>query len=605
MNAVPLRWNPLLRDLAKPMVSSLITANLVFGILGARRSISEFDAQPWIVLIVWLTPALFVMWTGLRGRDLKWETALPLAPQALWRVHLSALAVAAFLVWLASTASIWLMFGLVRWAGDTWLHDPVEVLVACLAGGVALAPLAAWFHGRRPELRVWNGPGWLDAVVAVVAALLGLAVVDRPLWGITAIVLGTAGLVRGGLVRVPGAWTIPMGKGTEACSGEAFGGTAARWSWSLDARLYWMILRAVPRGVLTGLSVLPMAAAFGFLMSGAMERILPGSELRLLFAPITAYLMLAGSAFPMAGIRALDALPVARTRVLTLVLAPVALLYLLGYGVGTVWNLSAVQEGEPILFVDEEERYGLLVPLRLFEVGPVGPPPVVEAPWGESHEMLAIPVFGVDGNYHGDQPMLWKPYTTPRGASREFVAWQLARAVEAYYGKTLDHVELADRYFVVNPDGQVGVRGGELTFAADHPELRVRGVGPVLPAAVALLAPLWLLPLAAFLSVCRSRYSVRRRRIVIWSAMGVLMLMHILAFLSPAFGLMRPDRIEVATLSWLQQTTLTLPGGALMLWALALAILAAGLLLVRRGFRSLEADHSATTVCLLASPTEG
>lgn len=83
------------------------------------------------------------------------------------------------------------------------------------------------------------------------------------------------------------------------------------------------------------------------------------------------------------------------------------------------------------------------------------------------------------------------------------------------------------------------------------------------------------------------------------------MLMHVVLFVAPAFRLMRPDRVEVAIASWLRQFTETLPGGAPMLWAPALAILAACLWLVDRRFRAMEADHAQVTVCLLASSQEG
>ena len=121
----------------------------------------------------------------------------------------------------------------------------------------------------------------------------------------------------------------------------------------------------------------------------------------------------------------------------------------------------------------------------------------------------------------------------------------------------------------------------------------------MLPLVTALLAPLWLLPLAGFLRVCRARYTLRRRRGTIWTTMAMLLILHVVLLTSPLVSWLRPDHAEAATASWLRQFSETLPGGALVLWVPALAILATCLLLVGRGFRTLEADHSSCTVCLL------
>jgi len=79
------------------------------------------------------------------------------------------------------------------------------------------------------------------------------------------------------------------------------------------------------------------------------------------------------------------------------------------------------------------------VPGALHEVAALDRPPVIEAPWGERHELRPVPI--VPGSPLG----VYSPWDVPESASTEFVAWQLSRALEATYGKHFDSAEV-DRY---------------------------------------------------------------------------------------------------------------------------------------------------------------
>ena len=603
MNGVPLRWHPLMRDLGRPIAVALVLANLVLGILGLRFIRGGGDALPWVTATVWLGPAVHLLLLGWRGRAIGWELALPITPRDLWRRHLLALTASSLLVWFVMVAVIWLMFGLGRMIGGTWPHDPMEIMTACLLGGAGLIPLAVWSHGRRPEFRLIHVSGWVDVVASVVIVIIAVAALHRPLLALMTLVAVTVGLGARSVAKIPRAWSVRVSASEIQAGSDSADIVSARWRWSMNLRIGALIYRSAPRGIMMALFMFPMVLLFGLLIGGGAQRMMPETEMRLLFLPMTAYVLLAGSAFPMAGLRAVDSLPFGRNRLLTLMLMPYVVILLAGYLGGAVWSSSTRPEGEQILFVDEAERYRLLVSLGLFELESAGDRQIVTAPWGESHEMMTVPVFGMDEA--GGGPRLWKPYTVPRGASRQYAGWQLARAVEALHGKIFDPVELAEQYFVVNPDGEVAARGGALTFAADHPDLKNRMTTPMLPAVLGLLGILWLLPLAAFLNVCRARHTIRRRKTVLWSLMGVLLLLHILSFMSPILGWFDPDRFEAAAASGLRQLTSTLPAGAFLLWISTLFILAVGSWLVARSFRVLEADHAACSVCLLDANVEG
>ncbi len=195
-------------------------------------------------------------------------------------------------------------------------------------------------------------------------------------------------------------------------------------------------------------------------------------------------------------------------------------------------------------------------------------------------------------------PLRWNPLMRDLGKP-------MAIALEALHGETFDPVELAERYFVVNPGGEVEARGGELTFEADHPGLGNRGTISLLPVILGSLGILWLLPLAAFLAFCRVSNTAGRRKTVLWSQMGVLLILHMAGFLSPVLGWFQPYRAEVAVASGLRQMTASLSGGATLLWVPTLLILAAAWWLAARNFRVLEADHAACSVCLLGNQDEG
>jgi len=582
---------------------SIVSANLVMAVFGVGFLKGGGAIQPWVTATVWMGPAVSLILLGLRGRPLSWELVLPEAPVVLWRRHLMGTMTLGLMIWASTTASIWLMFGLIKVIGGSWPTDPRGLFLACLYGGIGLVPLAVWFHGRRPELRTIKVSLWVDGLVVAFVLAVSIAASKIPVPALAGLASLAVGLSVLGRNAVPSAWSIPVirGENTAAPSDQAM--TSTRWRWSADLRMMGMIYRAAPRGVLMILFLFPSTILFGVLLGGGAERLMPDTEMRLLFLPMAAYILLAGMAFPLAGLRAVDFLPVGRNRLLGVILAPYVASLLLGYAGGAVWSRTTVPEGEQILFVDEEDQYGLMVPLRLFEASTENVTPIVEAPWGERHDMMVIPVFGED--ITGEGPVLWKPFTVPRGASVEYAGWQLSRALQELHGKTFDPVELSERYFVVDADGDVSARGGELSFAADHPDLRNRGAAPMLPMVLGLLGILWLVPLAIYLRVCRVRYTARTRKTVLWSQMGVLLILHLIAFISPALGWFQPDRFEVAVASGLRQLTATLTGGATLLWVPTLFILTAAMWLVVRNFRVLEADHAACSVCLMGSNDEG
>ena len=603
MKALPLRWNPLMRDMTRPIGVSLMVANFVLGLLGAFFARNGGNALPWIAAMVWLGPGVHLMLLAWRGRSLGWELALPLTARDLWRRHLVAMTASGLLVWLVTAALIWLLMGVVTLFRVAWPYPPLHILGACLLGGVGLVPLAAWAHVRRPEIRTVSVPVWLDLVVMTMILAIVVVGMNHPIPAVLLLGLMTIIAIRWGSASLPSAWSEVVEARRSAVDAKDPGSVTAKRRFS-DWRILAMIYRSTPRGVLVVAFMIPLTLFFGLLMGGGAERLLAGSELKLLFLPITAYVMLVSGSFPLAGLKAVDAFPLGRDRILMMLLVPYLAAWAVGYAGGAIWNGMEAHEEEQILFVNTEDRYGLLVPLMLFDVAAEGETPVVEAPWGERHDMMTVPVFGMDDESSGG-PVLWKPYTVPRGASKEFAGWQLARALEDLHGKNYDPVELTERYFVVNPDGLVEARGGELTFAADHPGLRNRSRVSLLPVILGVLGVLWLPPFAAYLSVCRVRHSKGRRKTVLWSQMGVLLLLHIVSFMAPLIGLFRPDRVEIAAAAWMSHLVKTLPGGAVLFWIPTLIILATGWWLVVHRFRAHEAGHAVWWGCLLAPTGEG
>jgi len=219
-----------------------------------------------------------------------------------------------------------------------------------------------------------------------------------------------------------------------------------------------------------------------------------------------------------------DHLPIDRRVLLRWLVIPVAGAFVLGYGTGRILETISPDRSEKILFQNEEESYGVRVPSAYFDFTIASGPNLVTTPWGETHEVMTRRVFkGLPG-------WLWKSFGTPKGASREFVAWQISRAAAAIYGLEIEPEEISSRYLESDLQGRVTVRPEGLTLAADYPSARPVSLGPLFPLLVGGEFVMLLVVLALYFQVFKPGVTIRKSRVVFWLLIGGLMALHLAAF---------------------------------------------------------------------------
>jgi hypothetical protein len=318
-----------------------------------------------------------------------------------------------------------------------------------------------------------------------------------------------------------------------------------------------------------------MLIVFGALFSGLDGYWLEEGSLGMLYVPMLAYTLFAFTAHPVSTIYLIDAFPVSRRRILNLLVFPNLLLLAIGCIAGML-TLSVLESArppryEPLYLRQDRDsgNYYLYVPRSALEISWDGELPTTVAPWGEEHPVWSRPLFKFG-------PIkLYSPYHTPSGSSFEFTAWQISRAVEKVFGEKIPADEIASRYLRRRADGTAALKTESLTIRADYPELRrIKKGGPLVPAAFAVSAALWLVALTILMRAYRAGVSKKKRQVITVALMAGLMLFWLIEMLiAPLSGLVYMDgfinvidtlfdevgRSMVATaLVWL--------AGALLLW---------------------------------------
>jgi len=589
----------------RPVIASVTIMSTCLGIVGLLMHSRDLDPLPYLAVAACFATITPMGWAVFRRQAICWELTLPISAGDVWRSQLLAATMLMFGSWLVTVALGGGMFGLLRLLLDRWIVEPARFAGAM---GMALAvavPITLAYLGQVPGIALISRhrAGWfIELLAEVVAVVLVIQGLRHPGIVLATLVVVSVLLLSWLLRRIPLAWSqTPIAANGP---GEAVDGVwpVQVWRWSLDLRLVHMAMRSTPRGMILVVVMTPLLLFFGLLLGGGGDAIGIGSEMRLVFLPMAVYMILSASAFPAGGLRVLDAYPVSRNRIFILLQAPLILMLMIGYGGGAILNAWSVNRGEVIEFANEVDRYGIMVPLRMFESLPGNESADVTAPWGETQPMKVLPMLGVDDVLNG--PLLWKPYSTPLGSSKRFIGWQLSRAVESLYGVSVDPVQLADRYFVVHADGSISARGGQLTLAADHPDWRERRGTSTLPLVIAFLGVSWWPLLTIYFGFCRIRYRFWQRKAAYWGGMGLMLSLHLLIFFASLMKLFRPTRFEAGVVANLRSGLVDLPTGPWSIWALAIITFAAGAWLAARTFKAVEADATSCNTCFLESPSE-
>jgi len=580
----------------------LITFGLAFNIFGfAMYNYVNEAPVTWSLFVsaVVFCSGLALIWPKAARRCREFDLGLPVPAASLWKGHLGAV----LLVCLIQLALCLLILGghriLVYYvnpeATTPWfdLMRLFTIPPGCLAlTVVTLFGFNARTHSldRGPTSMVWR------LVVLVLAALLAwLLAMLHPLFGLIPTVLAVC-LYLAARRSLPAAFSIaqsPPHVVERRLAGEivlAGGGQAAATSWRVSpvrsgwsARWLetWTIHRGLSKGWTTMLVGLPLIFVFATMTSGLMEALVTEAPIRFTFVLIMAYLLMSTMGTPLGKLKLLESLPVSRDRIFAVIVLPVIMSLVAGYGAGRLAVNYLIEPEELVRFDDCCDRRHVLVPEMFWVLAGDGEVPTVTAPSGETIEPYALPVL------RNQTPVMYNPFTTGPGCSAEFVAWQLSRAVEAVYGERISSEEIRMSYLDQDEDGQVQLREGGLTLRADHPDWRERPGGPVMPLLLGSSVVVWMIVLGFYLGSVRAGLSPGAIKARYWGMMIVLLTLHLGQFALAIMNVYELDLILGLVGQKISQVGST--GGIVAVFAGSVAITTVAYLVVRRRFRSLEA----------------
>ena len=560
-----LRWMPLWLPI------TMLNTSVLLGVVLWKRSSDAGDPQPptsWLLLILWLAIAFYIVFGHVRTRCQPIEMSLPIPSVALWRRHLAAVFLAGTVVMAGSLAVLALHAALLaKIDRQPALHVPYSVLIGPLLGGLLLA--AAIVNSVDPALQQLRGrPAyWARVAVGLVGIpVLLLALLPWP-WASSALCLLLAVVLSGKtLGSLPSTYRlVPMTPSTAAMDTPDRASTEhSRSRLQVYRTLFNIVHTAPPWKQLTPWMIYGFSALMGFVLAGGIDRWKEVPEIRVLYLPFGSYMLFAGIGVLSYNLYRLDPLPVPRKALLAVLTLPGMLFYCAGYAAGWWSQATAPESSPPIDFKIRQIRVDSDGPGRQRELKTMvwvdvqprhmklllgGEPPRLTTPWGESHDAWSESLF------EGSSLRIYNPYNTSEETSADFEALMLSRAISDVYGQAIPPQELRERYFIVENDQLLDLahyrqasedfRQGRLRAATapilplfeDYPDLEIPTKGPETAVYMLLVLVPSLLLTAVFLRSFRADHSSRFIRGVYWAGLAIPMLgLLAQAFLS-VFGL--------------------------------------------------------------------
>ncbi len=614
MTLTYLRRDPSVRVLPKWLLIAPLSCSVLMGVLGLLAYRigpgflrSDFYRTSWLVGVVWLPLALYLVFGRTRTRCNTFDMGLPISAKRLWLTHVLAVFLSASIVGLSSI-------------GIVALHDTIRQrltagdfpdlgaagLIIPVVSVLALVVVVLQAHdlGLQTVRRTW---GTTFVAVTVLVGGLGMMLVLGllpELWGLLPVV---AALVLGFYVwrSVPAVFSIVPREPSDA--GRVDAHREGRWSaelrkkrgatarWTTPVTVLSLLSRGVAPGALIKVSLLPVLGGpillfWGLFASGVFFE---GSFGEFDLAIISAYMLFAFVGGPMEQLHFLDAMPIARSRLFAAVVLPIVVVLALGYFAGALWMAEREAATPRVQFqtaVAEAmfppypfEAPMVRVPIEYAAVAWDGNTPDTIAPWGETQETFSVDVSRLE------DARLYTPFATPAGSSIDFVALQISRAIEAVYGESIPLDQIRERYLTLDPDGIVvpGTEAG-LTLRDDYPDLDPPARLPTSAVAFAVIAGLFLLMVGVYSRAFRTNIGVRGRK---WAFFGVLfgaLAVHVAQFLLNILAT-KPYVSTGILKIHLKHAVDILPGGGPAVWLLCALVLTAIYLVAQRQFERIEA----------------
>jgi hypothetical protein len=584
-----IHYGPLWLPLAAP-IGVILAA---FGREGITPRAEGDYVGPVVLIWILVTLMLGFAQVGLRADSLR--VSLPLATRTVWLARL--IAVFALVISMVAVAAIFMV------AFNDREHEPLVhgdavafliSLVAVVALGVALV------QSVRPTLREVPAQRWsisyLVVVWAACLALLFILASVGPLWSVLPFAAAGVLFVRVWR-RLPNSFTslrtgpaiadvdVEQHRPPETSTVSALKSvsvvspglpSAVEWRWLWTRTILQSLYRPVAAAVVVGI----VLVFLGFYVSGFYPEPLSG--------PVYLFWVIGLSpvfiVWPAKHVFRLDYLPVSRRWIFPFMTLPAIGLIWLGFVGGTV--VGNVFSPHPPLreYVGTREcPFCPRVPDRFLEIAWDGRPPAITAPWGETHQPWTCRPIA------GRRALLYSPFSIPAGSSKEFVAWQLSREIDAVYGVEVSKKEIVDgfdRYFETRGDGTYKLVSWGDPLRSDFGGLRLRDWGRPTATIVLILGVVWFLVAAwvirsFYTGVSPTFFSLLGRVLPITVPIGFVA---VIVWLGE-YGYTSSWKLTALANALIRGLADTLPANPLALWGVVIAVLGGFYFLAETAFR--------------------
>jgi len=548
----------------------------------ARRGswdIPYHDASYGILAVaIWFLVAFYLLYGNVVGRSTRFQLSLPISVRRLWLSHMLSLALGIATIFAVALALVATRNG---FAGLHPLLGPllpvasfrvISVLILALGLVQLVSPRLLEIPMRASTV--------LSLIVVGVLDLVALVVISRVHPALSAIPLAIGvGFLGFAYLSLPTSLSlVPREREREQAARRV---EATRpWQGGRDR----LLVHRTVAGLLMrhwGVWLYGAWALFlGFYLSGAWPDGLSGP----VYVVVAWACMNGPFVYGVGRLRAVDHLPISRRIFFAYLMIPALAVLVIGLALGAFVGRGTFKEDWLWdRFLRIEGRPERAVPYDFLEVARDGEPPLVTSPWGEEHEPWRRSVFGQS------DVVLYRPYDTPPGASREFVAHQIGRALRAAYGLAFPASEIERRYIEGAAECDCTHWAGWYRMVGDY-DRSPMNPGALLPLMCAVVGVPWFLFVRLALWASHGAVSLTRR-ILPAAALGGAVAVFTVGIILVGATTDLVSGWAVTAFAWitLRAAAQAVPGGTPVLWLLCLAAIAAAYLFAQSQFLRSEA----------------
>ena len=487
----------------------------------------------WFQLVTLVVTGAGLLFRGANIRTSPWHLSLPLPAEKLWRSHFLALLIGLLSLLAFQGLVVVAMLRVLTLLTERNIIPYSQLALAFVNPALVLIFLAGLVAAFRPDLAdLSQSRSWkryrIIILLLMVVILFGLTFLPV-LWGVFPAAWGLA-------VACRARRSLPLGLNLGNGPGQGVM-SAVTGTWDKLAAapiIFNPRSKLVDPAILNQLFKIPyiyvvlfmmMPGFFGLQMAGLSlyDSSTHGEIFRLRYYFLGIYLLFAFVGEFVLRLHKVDALPVDRRSLLRYLVLPGMAVLLLSYGGTRLWIDYQEFPQEKVSFQDRYGKFGASVAPGFNEIVRRGELFETVAPWDETHVSQArhsLPGYPSPVAAHS-------PFLTDGPTSREFLAWQLSRAVQEVYGIWIEPEELDERYIQIDEEGQFLVPARGFTVARDY-GLKAESGGPVAPFILAPVLAGWLLVMGLYFRLLHTGRSNRWARTIFWFIMAGLFVLHFL-----------------------------------------------------------------------------